>query len=934
MVKAIKKIVLVFLLLPALLYAIAPPRNSAVQIPADMLEQIAGDATFYRARRSLQYTMRNFRANNLKNDRQSEHKRKPVRASVPVLCVQYADVLQDEWPVNQLQNMLFGVWPTGTMQQYFQEVSYNQFLLDGDVYGWYRLSGNSSYYERANINTDELLKEALMFFDADVDFSQYDNDGPDGISNSGDDDGFVDAVVFVHSGTGAEENGGPEIWSHFSQYSRQNGSFFVTNDRRVNGDFILIDDYMIVPAIQYNNMVNIGVFCHEFGHALGLPDLYDRDYTSSGVGTWCVMGYGSWGGNGRTPQSPSHFNAWCKDALGWVTPIVLTQNLQDIAVPSCETEPVIYKLWKNGNIEPYKYHNHLGLDESLGREYFLLENRQQIGFDTTLPGAGFLLWHVNNTLTDIQGNDDEFFKLVDLEEADGRDDLDYARNRGDSGDPFPGSGNNNFFSRTSAPNSLGYDGITSKIAVKNIHREGLEMRADIQALAEDIELIGYYINGDTLDKYLNPGETINLFLRLRNNGGYIGNVEARLSSQDPAIQITNAMAVYSDLNEDEIKVNINAPFVITAAALPNRRPALCKLHLAADTGYSETLDVVLCMENNRILLVDDSFGETDANGKSILAYYQNALDGIEYVDYDVWIVKDKMNPTRYDMIPYGVILWFTGSLGATFTHNEMANFRYLMSSGWKLVFSGQNIGKHLAHGSEEEKSFLRDWMHVRLLTENVGINDGLKISGLTGDPLSDEFRPYFYAAGGDGAGNQKTPEAIAPDSLTRPLFIYTDLDSPGHCAATLLDSKYKLVYFAFSLEAVNNKHSGYDVRRKLLEKTLDWLQGSVVTEAATDNNRAADRPQIFELIENYPNPFNQATTISFTLNKPAHTSLTVYNVHGQKVATLFEGERQTGTHHVTWNGLVEQNVPAASGVYFYSIKVQNYYQTKKMILLR
>ncbi|HPG40720.1 MAG TPA: M6 family metalloprotease domain-containing protein [bacterium] len=929
-----KKIFLVIILLPAFVYAIAPPREATVRIPADMLQNITRDPVYYRAKRGFQQTMRMYRSQTLAGGSSPDYRQAPVTVDLPVLCVRFADVKREEWPIADLQQMLFGAWPTGSMQDYYREVSYSRFIPDGDVYGWYQATGNSVYYERERGNAGELLKEALTFFDTGIDFSLYDNDGSDGIPNSGDDDGYVDVVILVHSGVGAEEAGGPEIWSHFSQYSKLNGDCFTTNDSRASGETILIDDYMIVPAMQQNDMVSIGVFCHEFGHALGLPDLYDRDYSSAGVGIWCVMGYGSWGGNGKSPQTPVHFSAWCKQALGWVTPLILTENLDDMPVPACETEPVVYKLWTKGQIAPFIYQNDLGLVEQLGREYFLLENRQKHGFDSNLPGEGFLLWHVDNSLSYLLGNDFENHKFLDLEEADGQDDLDCALNRGNAGDIFPGAANNRNFNRTSLPNSLGYDGKPSKIAVENIHRDGSAMIANIQAFADDIACDGYYLNQDTLRKYLNPGETINLYIRLKNYGGYINALNAQLSSDDPALHIADAQAVYKGIGEDEIQANVADPFVITLAAGTIRHPLLCKLHLAADNGYTITRDVIIYMENNRILLVDDSQDETDKNGKRIVNYYRDALNGIDYVEYDVWSVKDKQNPTRYDMIPYGVIIWFTGSQKATFTPNEMANFRYLMYSGWKLLLCGQNIGKQMANGDDVQRSFLRDWMHARLLTDNVPVTGVLRISGLAGDPISDEFRPYFYAAGGDGAGNQVSPGAVAPDSLAEPFLTYTDLEIPGQCAATRYNGKYKLVYYAFSLEAVNNKHSGYDVRRKLLEKTLEWLQGSVKTAVEETNALTGNIPDMFELAVNFPNPFNSTTTITYTLPAAGVASLYIYNVCGQKIATLHEERQPAGSYCLTWNGLAETGVPATSGIYFYTLTVGNRCETKKMILLR
>src|SRR3712207_2107900 len=97
----------------------------------------------------------------------------------------------------------------------------------------------------------------------------------------------------------------------------------------------MIDDYVIMPALACNGttMIPIGVFSHEFGHAFGLPDLYDTRSPpeSAGVGGWDLMASGSWGGDGSSsPMTPSHMSAWSKEFLGWLSPRVITQDTRDV----------------------------------------------------------------------------------------------------------------------------------------------------------------------------------------------------------------------------------------------------------------------------------------------------------------------------------------------------------------------------------------------------------------------------------------------------------------------------------------------------------------------------------------------------------------------------------------------------------------------------
>lgn len=377
-----------------------------------------------------------------------------------VILVDFSDNVADEinYPASHYSDLLFsvGTYPTGSMRDFYLENSYGNFTVTGEITAWLRMPETYAYYVYGlrgiygdyPHNCQKMVEDAVEAADPYVDFSEYDNDGPDGIPNSGDDDGYVDALFVVHAGRGYEQTGDPnDIHSH---------AWGTSYDVPVDG--VYVSSYSTEPEDG-----KIGVFSHEFGHVLGCPDLYDYDYDSRGAGNWSVMAFGSWGNGGITP---THFDAWDKALLGFLNPIVPTTGLIDVSVPQVEDNAVAYKVWSGG---------------SPSNEFFMFERREQTGFDAYLPGSGIVIYHIDEYMW---GNDYQMcgsgypHYLVAVEQADGECDLENYVNRGDTGDPWPGSGGaqnpNRAFNLLSTPDTRDYDNVATGVSIYNIHSEGAD----------------------------------------------------------------------------------------------------------------------------------------------------------------------------------------------------------------------------------------------------------------------------------------------------------------------------------------------------------------------------------------------------------------------------------------------------------------------------
>ncbi len=311
---------------------------------------------------------------------------------VPVVPVTFTPATAPAPPgAAALDAILFsGPNPTGTVTQYYDEVSYGLLNLTGTVFAATALPQPDSFYEGANFGlsspgTGQLMQDALNLIDPSVDFGQFDNDGPDGMPNSGDDDGFVDLISFLQPQRGAECNpANGNIWSHRWAYASWFGSAYTTNDPAAGGGSIRIDDYNIQGALDCNNNpMDIGTFAHETGHIFGIPDLYDTDGSCNGIGNWSLMASGSW----NTQQSPAHMSAWEKAELGWLVPTLLTGPTNNLSIPEVETNPVAYQIAVGNG------------------EYFLIENRQPVGFDQNLLTCGLAQYEAVHQLLTGAGRD-------------------------------------------------------------------------------------------------------------------------------------------------------------------------------------------------------------------------------------------------------------------------------------------------------------------------------------------------------------------------------------------------------------------------------------------------------------------------------------------------------------------------------------------------
>jgi immune inhibitor A len=333
-------------------------------------------------------------------------------AHCAVLPIKFPDVPpspshhSDYW-----SNMFFGEG-TYTTHSYYRQVSDGALDLGGAVL---TNPGESDGYWMADFpkttydwDTD-LLGEILDKADPYYDFSDYDADGND----------EADGVFFIYAG---DTDGWGDFYWGWATYGG-----YVVDGVRV-GPLMFVGEHLMTYRVA----------AHEFGHMMGLPDYYDYTFKSNGIGVWGLMGKGE-----------AYMCARARTQLGWVDPIALSLDTYDVHFTPRSENGDVYRLW------------HMG---EYGAEYFLLEWVTHTGYDYQMPGEGLLIWHIDETMSD---NDDWEHKQNDLEEADGRDDIDTKANNGDDTDPYY-AGNNDTFNHDSYPNSDSYSSGATAVQVLNV----------------------------------------------------------------------------------------------------------------------------------------------------------------------------------------------------------------------------------------------------------------------------------------------------------------------------------------------------------------------------------------------------------------------------------------------------------------------------------
>jgi len=806
------------------------------------------------------------------------------------------------------KNLFDGPNPTGTMTDFYKEISYNQMYMTGNCKGWYQVPGTLEYYVGTDYGTGsgkggpKFVLDLVMAADADINFANY-IQYYDTLGNP-----RIGMIAAIHTGAGAEA-GATNIWSHKWTFGVVNGNQpYTTNDiDSVSGKYVLIDGtYACEPELSGSSntagkLIEIGVFCHEFGHVLGLPDLYDTDNTSEGIGQWCLMASGSWGGNGNTPQTPTHMSAWCKQKMGWTIPTVISSLNKNLTINNAEQNSSMYKMWR--------------YDQS-GLEYFLVENRQKIGFDKNLPNSGLLIYHVDDAKSN---NRDENHYKVDVEQADGNRDLNKLTNRGDAGDPFPGSSNNTNFDLFSIPSSNGYS-TTSFVSVRNIHSNGLDMIGNLdvgsrpylygpsQFFVGNVEIPDTgIINSVKIKNYSLANLVISSILNHAGSFSLMDNFTfpITLTTYDSVTLHFKFAPTQTGLFQENLAI-ANNDSNFTGITVMGRGYQI-------NTAQSNVLYAASGVnDSGKILTINPQTG----TGTNIGASLYKEIKGIS------------VNPKTH--ILYGMLVTAIGTefVRINSTGGDSYNWFTTPTSDMTAI-AFDTAGNFYAAGRN-------GWIYqVNMQAKSISkiCSTKVQLTSIAFDPLTNDLYGTPFLALGTNKDRIFKINLSTGDTLIKGktgfgiITIGIAFDNSGQLLGVTGTGTANSNFISI------NKNTGAGTL--IGSVGLSGITGLAFTPAGVASIYAEpERPNSFSLMQNYPNPFNPSTSIEYSIPVDSYVKITIYNLLGEVVDKIADTYRSAGQYKINWDG-----TSRASGIYFYELSAKtsggiNFRQVKKLVLLK
>ena len=855
------------------------------------------------------------------------------RVSVLLIFARFQDEDDGSDSVPEYAAGIFDPDLPGSLTHFYHEMSRGQFALDGTALPrWYTSSQPASAYvadedgERGGYG--RFVRDILKAVDEGTDFSQFDNDGPDGVPNSGDDDGHVDFLFMVLRST-------PERFI----VTRATGisglgleSDFITGDTDVEGRRTAVRTDGDGGALQRGRTAAeaIGSMAHEYGHALDLPDLFDTDFTtqgggldpakdSAGIGYWGLMAHGARGWQDR--GGPNPFSAWSLEQLGWIG--VANGDLVHVEA-GFEGELLLEdasaggKVYRVGSADPAVYE--LIEYRAPGASYY----------ERDLPASGILVWRIDESSATV--NNDEANKLVDLVCADGLfgdagfpsgnrplaaggDNLDfwahdeeYVRNHegnlGDGTDLFSiNSDGYSIISNPASPQGTSLSDIRSRGAgvVARINLRDDRWAGDIEGTAiwaDTINIVGDVTVQPGADLMIRAGTVVLVGPDGLNSG--LDRARSELAVRGSLRSIGGGEVLFTSAAADP------APgdwYGITAGALGSLRLRRAEIEYAVTGITVAPLFAVTPTGEQLLHSVSVRFVSEDGIRLSTSGF-------AELSEVDIRGAPG-----------HGAVLEGAGHFGVVDCRFEANGGNGMFRQNGPLecrnsVFAnngaGTDEGANLVIGSKVtgrvSESVFEGGIGIR-------IQDGAVVT-VTGNQLSD----HTTAIKSVSSSPRIERNVISNSDLA---FDISGILAPAQIVLNTVENLTTLIANSSQLEVLAARNWwGSDDASFIAAR----MEGPVTWEPAL--NFDPRMPVSFELNQNRPNPFNASTVIDYavgfapaSIEPGSETVLEIRTISGALVTRLVREPSTPGLFSARWDGLDASGRPVASGVYLYELKV-------------
>jgi len=802
---------------------------------------------------------------------------------IPTILVEFDDHHADQANHNIAYfNRFLNADQPWTMKWWYLKNSYDQFNLICDIYGWYHLDDVHTNY----ISGPELAYAAVELADDDIDFSRYDNDG----------DGLAETVMVIHAGARHEYGGNDNnIHAHAGELG-------------VDADGVYISRYSVSPEVG-----GIAVHIHENGHAIfGLPDLYGDYQTNYGIGRWSMMGRSDWS-----------FDPWCKARCGFLEPVIVRRNMRRLTIPPVELQPRVYAL-------------------DAGGEYFLVENRQQIAVDFSIPGPGLLVYHLSGSVGNWEGAGDFSGPRIVVVEADGNYDISRAVNWGDDGDPFPGSANNHNLTDDANPNSRTFDGVATGLAVTDIQVEGQYI---ICNLLNGIE--GQNFRMDSLlvtPERVIAGREMTIRYYLANDGNRNSDAtNVRILLSNDAAPSEDDLQLGDDQVENPLAPDggiarviqrtmpqdiVSGSYYVLVYADPSERIR----ELAEDDNVRSARVLVGGQVNLEIQTFSVSPEYPRAGGRVTLAYRVANVGGESANDFtlEFYLSNDALrspddlslgNAVEVNQLDAGG--YIETGVERTIPHYMMAGRYYILAivdrqNRIREIDENDNIRSALITipgpnlriiSAAAAPTDLRpgEAMEIRLSISNRGILDspasnlGVALSYDTNLSNNDWSLGDYPLVDSLPVGDtlDMTIRRVIPDDVwTRNWHILLKADCFGRISEIDEDDNV----FAIPVR---------------------------VTSEEVGDGGSKTPPSGAGMLTPHPNPTNSSIIIDFALQAAQRVEFSLLNIRGERIGAVHTSGLSAGGHSLTWN---LQDCPA--GVYVIKMRTADYEQSLKVVLVR